>query len=111
MKNLYFIVFLPPRSAAAFPTFQIEMLEIAFLMPQVVWAVDFVSLTVYCETFFWRPLFSLFFWISSLSFSENPHFLEIRSNQTLSYFGFLCSVFFLCSVTTERFQNFEFLNP
>ena len=66
---------------AAFPTFQIEMLEIAFLTPQTLCAFVFASPTVHREMFFWRPFFSLFFCISQLppTRQRKPHFLEIRN--------------------------------
>ena len=51
-KTLYTFVFQHPCSAAALPAFQIEMLKITFLITQAVWAVVFVSRTVYCEMFF-----------------------------------------------------------
>ena len=51
-KSLYPFIFLQPRSAGAFPTFQIEMFEIAFLFPQEVWSVVFASQTVHREMVF-----------------------------------------------------------
>ena len=50
-----------------FPTFQNEMLEIAFLILEVVPAVIFVSLSVHCKIFFRRS--------------------EICPNQVFSFFG------------------------
>ena len=60
-ENLYTFVFLQPISAAAFPTFQIEKLEIVFLILQVVWAVVFVSPTFHRIVNVLLGILSLFF--------------------------------------------------
>ena len=80
-KTLYPFVFPQPCSAAAFPTFQIEMLEIAFLTPQTLCAVVFASPAVHREMFFWSPILFLFFWVSQPppTRQRKPHFLDIRN--------------------------------